>query len=300
MDQFNTSYLPKLYIPPTNSHKGQNGKLMVIGGSTLFHAASIWSLSIASKIIDMVFYSSIPDNNEIILKIKEEFRNGIVIPRKYLEDYIAEAEAILIGPGMLRTNKRFNELQSFHRIEDIMAISNEGQQTYFLTKYLLQRYDNKKWIIDAGALQMLDLNWLKSLKGKVILTPHPIEFQKVFNLEANPENVKQMSQQHNCIILLKGLEDTICSPIECVSIAGGNAGMTKGGTGDVLAGLIAALATKNELYLAAICGSYINKKAGEKLYQRVGLYYNSSDLVEEIPKTMKQLLLKGHIETTFL
>ncbi len=66
--------------------------------------------------------------------------------------------------------------------------------------------------------------------------------------------------------------------------------MTKGGTGDVLAGLIAALATKNDPYLATIAGSYINKKAGDALYKTVGPYFNATDLANEIPKTMSELI----------
>ena len=66
--------------------------------------------------------------------------------------------------------------------------------------------------------------------------------------------------------------------------------MTKGGTGDVLAGLIASLACKNDLYLAAKCGSYINKKAGESLYKKQGIYFNATDLVGEIPQVMGKLI----------
>ncbi len=66
--------------------------------------------------------------------------------------------------------------------------------------------------------------------------------------------------------------------------------MTKGGTGDVLAGLVAALACNNDLWLAATAGSFINKKAGESLFKKVGYYFNASDLAEEIPKVMNQLI----------
>jgi len=66
--------------------------------------------------------------------------------------------------------------------------------------------------------------------------------------------------------------------------------MTKGGTGDVLAGLVAALACNNDVLLAAKAGSYFNKKAGEALFKKVGYYFNASDLASEIPVVMKQLL----------
>ena len=87
---------------------------------------------------------------------------------------------------------------------------------------------------------------------------------------AQDDNVSQMAKKYNCTILLKGATDTVCSPNECVKIEGGNVGMTKGGTGDVLAGLVAALYCKNDAFLSACVGSYINKKAGERLFKRVG------------------------------
>src|SRR3990170_6785064 len=92
-------YLKKLYVPPKSSHKGQNGRLLIIGGSHLFHAASLWSLEVASRIVDLVHYSSVPENNQIVQHLKEEFRDGIIIPREHIDDYIQEDDCILIGPG---------------------------------------------------------------------------------------------------------------------------------------------------------------------------------------------------------
>src|SRR5437763_1899479 len=102
MNEFNPLELKKLYIPKSSSHKGQNGKVMVIGGSQPFHAASLWALTIASKVVDMVFYASVPENNEIVAKEKDEFRNGIIVSRTDIDTYINEADAILIGPGLPR------------------------------------------------------------------------------------------------------------------------------------------------------------------------------------------------------
>lgn len=68
--------------------------------------------------------------------------------------------------------------------------------------------------------------------------------------------------------------------------------MTKGGTGDVLAGLVASIYCKNDAFLSASAGSYINKKAGERLFEKVGYYFNASDLADEIPKVMKELILR--------
>lgn len=251
-------YFKKLRLPDPQSHKGQNGKLMIIGGSELFHAASKWSLDVASKFVDMVFYSSIPSNNDLIKEAKGEFWNGIVVVREHLEDYIDEADCVLIGPGMERTT-----------------------ETEQLVNTLLAKYADKKWVVDAGALQMVD----PSLLGPThIITPHEREMKIV--------EEKLAGKKLTTTTLLKGSVDTITSGGQTITIEGGNAGMTKGGTGDVLAGLVAALYCTNDALTASIVGSYINKKAGEKLFETVGPNFNASDLVDAIPEVLWEELSK--------
>ncbi|MBI5620654.1 NAD(P)H-hydrate dehydratase [Candidatus Gottesmanbacteria bacterium] len=253
--------LKTLYVPGRGSHKGQNGRLLIIGGSHLFHAASLWALTVASRIVDLVHYCSVPENNAIVQKAKEEFRNGIVVSREDVESYIEEDDCILIGPGMTRDG-----------------------ETETLTNSLFKKYPHKQWVIDAGALQMMDVSLIPK---NAILTPHHGEFR---GLTQN-EDPQEFAKKYQCIVLLKGERDIAASPSQLREISGGNAGMTKGGTGDVLAGLIAALACKNDPFLATIAGSFINKKAGDALYARVGPYFNATDLAEEIPVTMKILWL---------
>lgn len=276
MEKFSERQLKRLYISPKDSHKGQNGKLTIIGGSHLFHGASLWALKVASRIVDMVFYSSVLENNALTEKLKSEVYDFIAVPRDKVKEYIAESDSILIGPGLPREEgKQENE-----------------ESTRELTKKLLQKFPSKKWIIDAGSLTEMDREWLAGINGNVIVTPHAGEFEKLFGVGAIDKAVSEMAKKYDCTILLKGPEDIVCSPKECVAVAGGNAGMTKGGTGDVLAGLVAALSCKNDLFLAAAAASFINKKAGDELYKRVGPYFNTSDLADQIPKVMKELLFK--------
>ncbi|MCL5434827.1 MAG: NAD(P)H-hydrate dehydratase [Patescibacteria group bacterium] len=272
MEEFNVNDLKKLYVPVKDSHKGQNGKLMVIGGSVLFHAASLWALNIASRIVDMVFYSSVDSNNEIVQKEKQEFRDGIIVPRDKIEHYIDEADAILIGPGLPREE----------------GVEKGDDDTKLLTESLLQKYPQKKWVIDGGSLQVINP---EVLPETTIITPHKKEFETLFSLEPAFDNAEKMAQKYNITILLKGKEDIICNDKKSIIIKGGNQGMTKGGTGDVLAGLVAALYCKNDAFLSAKCASFINKKAGGELYKTMGLYYNASDLALEIPKVMKKFIL---------
>jgi len=290
MQQFDPEILKNLYLPPADSHKGDNGRLLLVGGSHLFHAASLWALTAASRIVDMVFYASVPENNQIGQNAKQEFRNGIVIFRDDLESYAKEADCIVIGPGMERTNDEFRITNKELSLEKINKLENEGEQTYFLTKYLLEKFSDKKWVIDAGALQMMELEWFKKLQGNIIITPHQQEFERVFKLKPTSQNVERMARELGIVILLKGQTDTVCSPKKCIEISGGNAGMTKGGTGDVLAGLVGGLACKNDLFLSAVAGSYFNKKAGDVLYKKVGPFFNASDLANEIPGVMKEEL----------
>lgn len=243
----------KIYQP--DSHKGQNGKLLIIGGSELFHAASKWSLDIASKIVDMVFYSSVPENNELVRLAKQNFWNGIVVNREEVEKYLVEADCVLIGPGMDRSDT-----------------------TATITNDLIAKYPTKKWVIDAGALQMLDP---KLLTATHIITPHHKEFEDLKQKGFNTALFKGVT-------LLKGPIDEIITTEKTIKVEGGNAGMTKGGTGDVLAGLVAALYCNNEAVVAATTASYVCKKAGDELFDKVGQYFNASDLVEAIPKVLWQ------------
>jgi NAD(P)H-hydrate epimerase len=246
-------YLDQIKLPAPDSHKGQNGKLLIIGGSELFHAASKWSLDIVSKFVDMVFYSSVPSNNELVKEAKANFWNGIVVPQTGLGDFLEEADCVLIGPGMERDKK-----------------------TEVMVNNLLSKYPDKKWVIDAGALQMVDTALLNSHH---IITPHQKEFQRLVGLDQPT-------------LLLKGPVDKVSFQGKTIEVEGGNAGMTKGGTGDVLAGLVAALYCTHDAVTAAVVASFINKKAGESLYHRVGPYFNASDLVNEVPLVMWRLLKK--------
>ena len=104
-------FLKKLYLPKEDSHKGQNGRLLIIGGSHLFHSASLWALKVASRIVDLVHYSSVQENNKIVQDLKEEFRDGIVVPRTEIENYIEEDDCILIGPGMVRVEDQKSKIK---------------------------------------------------------------------------------------------------------------------------------------------------------------------------------------------
>ncbi len=260
------SYFRKLKLPDPDSHKGQNGKLLIIGGSELFHAASRWSLDVASKFVDMLFYASTSENNELIREAKGKFWNGIVIRRDDLEDYIEEADVVLIGPGMQR-----------------------DKETRLLVDNLLRKYPEKKWVLDAGAIQMLDPLLLTKT---CVLTPHKKELDDLLERlgkELDEEVSVSYLKEKVAATLVKGKVDSLFTSDQEIEIPGGNAGMTKGGTGDVLAGLLAALYCNHDAVTASVIASVTNKKAAEKLYKTVGPFFNASDLVAAVPETLWRL-----------
>jgi len=259
--------LDKLRLPQKDSHKGQNGRLLIIGGSELFHAPLLWAAEVSSRIVDMVHVSSayLLNNRLMEEKLKQRFWSGIVVPWESVNDYIAEDEVILIGPGMTRTN-----------------------ETRKIVNDLLGRFPNKKWVVDGGALQEVDP---KLLTTNMLITPHHKEWERLGNKYPISNNqVSDFSRQHNNVgVLLKGEVDLVVKGDQMVEIEGGNEGMTKGGTGDILAGLVAGLATKNDLWVAAKVASRVNKMAGDNLYNRVGSFFSAADLVGEIPRVLHEI-----------
>lgn len=257
-------YVSELVLPEKNSRKGENGRVLVIGGSRLFHAASFWAATMASKIVDMVHFSSpTMENNELMrVRAKEKFWDGIVVPWEDLAHYIEEDDCILIGPGMER-----------------------GEETRRIVNELLAKYPEKRWVVDGGALQEVD---------PALLTPTMIVTPNVREMEILGDIVPA-----GVTVLAKGPVDVVYkitnpkfsnSPIKKIEVPEGSAGMTKGGTGDVLSGLVAGLYAKSPAFSACVVASYVNKRAGEELEAKVGTFFAANDLIPEVQKVLGNLL----------
>ena len=145
------SYFEQIVRARPESRKGENGKVLVIGGSQLFHAASFWSAAAASKIVDMVHFSSpVIENNELMrVRAKQKFWEGIVVPYSQVAHYVEEDDAILIGPGMER-----------------------GEETRRIVNDYLAKYRDKRWVVDGGALQEVNPELLNE---NMICTPNARE-----------------------------------------------------------------------------------------------------------------------------
>lgn len=276
MEEFTSQELKKLFKPFPKSKKEDNGKVTIIGGSSLFHGAPILALKTASRLVDMVFFSSPePSIGRIAEKIKSQLGAFIWVPFREVEDYIVKSDAILIGPGFMRYRQEKQNKEC--KIKSLC--DKEGYKTKKITENFLQKFPQKQWVIDAGSLQVMEKRYIPN---NAILTPNQKEYQLLFG-KNKPE---EMAKKYRCIIILKTPETIVYSAKKSVLIKGGNAGLTKGGTGDVLAGLTVGLAAKNEPFLAACAASWILKKTADKLYQEVGFAYNADDLAEKITEVL--------------
>lgn len=270
------NYWSQIVLPKKNSHKGENGRVLVIGGSQLFHAASFWAAAMASKIVDMVHFSSpAMENNELMrVRAKAKFWEGIVVPWEEVEHYIQEDDCILIGPGMTRSDARFQ-------------MTDSSENTRYIVNYFLKKYPEKKWVVDGGALQEVNA---RLLNKNMIVTPNKRE-QEILGDKVS----------EGVTVLAKGPVDVITGwesgyhaakrhQPDCVRVAGGSPGMTKGGTGDVLSGIVAGLYAKSPAVAACVVASQVNKRAGEALAKRVGPFFSASDLIGEVQRQLGELV----------
>lgn len=258
-------YWDQIVLPQQNSHKGENGRVLVIGGSRLFHAASFWSACMASKIVDMVHFSSpTMENNDLVrVRAKEKFWEGIVVPWEEVEHYIEEDDCILIGPGMER-----------------------GEDTREIMNKLLAQYPEKKWVVDGGALQEVDPNLPNQ---NMIVTPNKKE-REILEQKLGFKIDDLRFIKRGVTVLAKGPVDLVINGKEKIEVKGGSPGMTKGGTGDVLSGLVAGLYAKSPAMASCVVASQVNKWAGEELEKRVGPFFSAGELIGEAQKVLGKML----------
>ncbi|PIQ73075.1 hypothetical protein COV58_04455 [Candidatus Roizmanbacteria bacterium CG11_big_fil_rev_8_21_14_0_20_36_8] len=286
----------KFELSSEMSHKGQNGKVLIIGGSELFHSSAIWSAEIASHLVDMVHFSSTKDNNEIFKSLKIKFRSGIIVPKPEIPNYVKEDDSVLLGPGMVRKTIGNHKLP-ITNFKSIIKIKDEANYSRELSRYLIDKFPNKRFVIDAGALQMIDKEWLNELSMPAIITPHQLEFERLFGvsvanlpIDMQQQIVKQTAHDYNCVILLKVVNDIISDGRVTYTIMGGNQGLTKGGTGDILSGLVVSLYAKHDPVVSAVLSSFILKRAADKLEILSGHWYNVADLINIIPNVLKEIV----------
>jgi NAD(P)H-hydrate epimerase len=262
------------------AHKGDYGRVLIIGGSLEYHGAPLLSaLAALNAGVDIV-YLAVPEVNfEATRGFSPEF-----IVRKYEGEYfsteaISEIEAllagvdcVLIGPGL-----------------EVREETTRG------VVELLKRC-SKPCIVDADALKALREK-LPIQGSELVLTPHAGEFYALTGerlpqeLEERVEIVRKWSTQLESVILLKGSVDIISSREGEVKLnETGNPGMTVGGTGDVLAGLVASLIAQGMSAFPAACSAaFINGYAGDMLLEEKGYAFTAGEVAATIPYAIKDI-----------
>ena len=112
----------------------------------------------------------------------------------------------------------------------------------------------------------------------------------IFGIPGTKKNVEAIAKKNKCIIVKKDPKaDIITDGKKTVLNKVHSRGMTKGGSGDVLAGLIAAFACKSDPFTAAVAGTYLNGYTGKLLEKKYGYNFCSSDLADLLSQSMKKL-----------
>ncbi len=271
-------------IPPRrkSSRKGENGRILVVGGSYLYHGAPIFSALAAYRSGVDVAYVAVP--RQIVSSIRAYSPSLIVFPLpdvkltsgsvnrilRGLERRTIRADSAVVGPGLGRG-----------RVKEI------GILAYRLADMGL------KIVLDADSLRREVVE--KLVGQRVVITPHDGEFSRMFgegpgeSLEERIESVGDVSNRLKVVVLLKGPIDVISDGERMAINRTGNAGMTVGGTGDVLSGLVAGLMAKGvEPFRAASAAAYINGSAGDGSAGKYGFHFTAEDLLDEIPLVMKK------------
>lgn len=253
------------------------GGVTIVGGSKLFHGAPLMALKAASRIVSMVYFSTPEEDKETADLLKSSLFNFIWVPFGDIGNYINKSEAVLIGPGMMRS----------HISEHGFVCDDEGEKTRDLTLQLFSGYPNSRWVVDGGALQVVSAEELP--KGTVI-SPNRKEFLMLFGreMESNYDNravqVCELAKKYNLTILTKDEVSIASDGMRTVTIAGGNEGLVKGATGDLIAGILVGFLAKDDPLFSACAASYLTKKAAEKLSETRGLMFNSDDVAEKVPE----------------
>ncbi|MBU2560364.1 NAD(P)H-hydrate dehydratase [archaeon] len=264
-----------------DSHKGENGRVLVVGGSDLYHGAPILAgLGAHNSGADLVFMY-VPEGN---FDVTRSASPGFIV-RKYSGDYLTpgavggiielsqECDVLVIGPGL-----------------------GERQETKDAVIEILGKVKIPV-VIDADAIKAVGEQPGVLKKIDAVVTPHTREFVTLTKKKLPKTEksriivVSNEAKRLSCVILLKSPVDIIASPEEVKQNTTGNPGMTAGGTGDVLSGVAAGLISQGlSTFDSACCAAFILGVSGDELSRWKGHAYTAEDVVGEISNTIKRIL----------
>ncbi|AAM02022.1 NAD(P)H-hydrate dehydratase [Methanopyrus kandleri] len=252
------------------SHKGQHGRVLIIGGSRKYVGAPQLAARGALRAgVDLVFLltvDAVPKNDPNVI-----YR---AVPAERLEpEHLDEVDlegvdTVVVGPGL-----------------------GADADSVGILRELAESFDGMI-IVDADGLRGISG---VNVDDRFVLTPHAGEFRREFgeelgrSLEDRSEAVRRVSEELGCTILLKGRVDVIGSPDgEIRWNVTGTPAMTVGGTGDVLAGVVAGVAARcREGFEAACIGAFVVGSAGCLAERRLSQGLTAEDVAEYVPKVLR-------------
>jgi len=247
----------------TNSHKGENGKVGIIGGSIDYSGAPALSAQ-----------ASMRTGSDLVKVLTSDSVKDVV--RGYSENLIVDGY----------DSKYFGQksMQKAERLEEWSDVLVVGPGLSCARQDLLKQFiedSQTPMVIDAEAIQTT----VRSDISNAILTPHEGEAELIRNKYGTIEEFIELKE--DVVVILKGSTDKIYSSEGVEEVSGGHPGMTVGGTGDVLTGIIAGLISQGmSKKKAAVKAAEVNGSAGEKAAEEYGNGLLATDLFEEIPKTL--------------
>lgn len=274
-----------------NGHKGNFGRVLIIAGSDIYPGAGIMAANGALRSGVGIVTLALPDtlkgllpfnlSPEIILRYFPSENGGFSFSLSQAVGLCSNYDSILVGCGWGKSQSR---------LECLKNISQACESSL---------------ILDADALNLIAENntyeILDNCRAKTIITPHVGEFTRLLNqsfldieLDSRLELAKNFAMKHKTIVVQKSSSTLVTDSKEDFVCRLHNSGLAKGGSGDLLAGLIAGLVAskqcKNNLY-AANLGVYLHSQAGSearKFYTENGM--TISNVAELIPTAWKEFL----------
>jgi NAD(P)H-hydrate epimerase len=269
-------YLAKVPRNP-NAHKGDFGRLLVIGGSDVYSGApTLVSLGAMRTGVDIVYLAAplktaymISSMSPDLITVKLEGTNLNPDNMETLKPYLSMVNAVVVGPG-LGLNP---ETADFIKL-CIAEVESAG----------------KPLLLDADGLKAF-AKFTRPLKVPLVLTPHAREYTVLTgetlpdNLEERALAIQRTAKKLAAVILVKGKVDYICNEDHVKLNFTGNPGMTVGGTGDVLSGIVGGLMAQNvDPFEAAAAGAFVNGAAGDFVASELGFHMVATDIIDWIPK----------------
>ncbi len=283
MKQFNVKFLKR----EKHAHKGDFGHVFVIAGSRgLTGAACLTARGCLLSGAGLVTVGiSLSLNNIIECKLTEAMSLGL--PET--------------ADGSLSL-KAFAEIKAFSNKIDVIAIGpglSQNSQTKNLIQKIILQID-KPMVIDADAINALSskVDILASRTSLTVITPHPGEMARLLGLDTEQVQknrrklAKKLSCMYNTVTILKGYKTIVADKTGKTFVnSTGNSGMAKGGSGDVLTGIIAAfLAQGAEAFDAARLAVYVHGKAADwAIKNKAQVSLLASDIIDNLSLVLKKI-----------